>query len=62
MAECDGKTQEDAVLKAVERELAADNQKQHGSVLDVTEDLCGAAEGPRDLSTNPEHIEDYGKF
>lgn len=63
LAERKGTTQKAAVLEAVERELAEDGaeEPQPGSVLKLTEDLCGSVEGPEDLSTNPKHMEDYGK-
>lgn len=59
-----GTTQKAAVLEAVEHELAEEKEPvdpQPGSVLELTQDLCGSVEGPGDLSTNPEHMEDYGR-
>ncbi len=36
--------------------------KQEGSVLDLVADLVdGPGNGPRDLSTNPKHMNDFGK-
>jgi len=32
-----------------------------GSFLDGIEHLIGSVEGPSDLSTNPEHMEGYGR-
>ncbi len=68
LAERKGSTQKEAVLAAVERELAAEADKdtdaiepQPGSVLELAQDLCGSVEGPSDLSTNPKYMEDYGK-
>lgn len=74
LAEREGTTQKAAVLKAVERRLAEDGssaldqitdlvdvEPEPGSVLDRTADLCGSVEGPRDLSTNTKHMEDYSK-
>lgn len=68
LAERKGSTQKEAVLAAVERELAADTyeeadaiEPQPGSVLELAQDLCGSVEGPSDLSTNPKYMEDYGK-
>lgn len=68
LAERKGSTQKEAVLAAVERELAADTDEeadaiepQPGSVLELAQDLCGSVEGPSDLSTNPKYMEDYGK-
>lgn len=58
-----GITQKAAVLEAVERALNGNEEiePEPGSVLALTEDLCGSVEGPGDVSTNPEHMEDYGK-
>ncbi|PSQ89926.1 MAG: hypothetical protein BRD45_01440 [Bacteroidetes bacterium QS_8_64_10] len=61
--------QKDAVLEAVQRELEPSEddepiEAQPGSVLELTEDLCGSIDDPNlptDLSTNPKHMEDYGK-
>jgi len=63
LAEREDTTQKAAVLNAVERELSEDNavEAQPDSVLELTQDLCGSVEGPKDLSTNPKHMEDYGK-
>jgi hypothetical protein len=32
-----------------------------GTCLDLMEDLCGSIRGPRDLSTNPKHMQGFGK-
>lgn len=66
LAEQEGTTQKAAVLKAVERELSeADGvEAQPGSALEQIADLVGVepdSDAPIDLSTNPEHMEDYGK-
>lgn len=64
LAEQQGSTQKDAVLRAVERELEDKEEEieaQPGSVFELTKDLCGSVEGPGDLSTNPKYMEDYGK-
>ena len=69
LSEQKGTTQKDAVLEAVQRELEPSEddkpiEAQPGSVLELTEDLCGSIDEPSlptDLSTNPKHMEDYGK-
>ncbi len=33
---------------------------QKGSFLDLAQDLCGVVEGPKDLSSHPKHLENYG--
>jgi hypothetical protein len=30
------------------------------SFLELAKEFCGCVEGPEDLSTNPEYMEDYG--
>ena len=32
-----------------------------GTCLDLMADLCGSVRGPRDLSTNPKHLEGLGR-
>lgn len=61
-----GCTQKAAVLEAVEHELAEKEvvEPQPGSVLEQIADLVGVepdSDVPADLSTNPEHMEEYGK-
>lgn len=43
------------IREALERGLAADD-----ALADIR-DLVGMAEGPADLSSNPEHLEGYGR-
>lgn len=31
------------------------------SLYSLSKDLCGSLKGPKDLSTNPEHLERYGR-
>ena len=77
LADREGTTLKDAVLNAVECELAeegpsaldqiadlVDVEPEPGSVLALTQDLCGSIDDPdlpTDLSSNPKHMEDYGK-
>ena len=66
LAERRGTTQKAAVLEAVERELAEDGaeEAQPESALEQIADLVGVeadSDAPTDLSTNPKHMEDYGK-
>jgi len=65
LAEKRGATQKDAVLEAIEQALAEmDVDKQSGSALDQMSDLVGTepdSDAPTDLSTNPDHMEDYGR-
>lgn len=34
---------------------------QHISLYSLSKDLCGAIDGPEDLSENPAHLEGYGE-
>ncbi len=66
LAERKGLTQKAAVLEAVERELTenGDGEAQPGSALEQIADLVGVepdSDAPTDLSTNPEHMEGYGR-
>lgn len=67
LAERTGRTQKEAVLRAVERELAEEQEEiepQPGSALELVADLVGVepdSDAPTDLSTNPKHMERYGK-
>lgn len=66
LAERRGTTQKAAVLEAVERKLAEDGaeEAQPESALEQIADLVGVeadSDTPTDLSTNPKHMEDYGK-
>jgi hypothetical protein len=57
-----GQTKSDVVRAALEQFLNGDRAgPRPRSALDLAGDLVGCAEGPGDLSTNPEHLEGYGK-
>jgi len=45
------------VRQALEQQRS---QPGKGTCLDLMEDLCGCVRGPRDLSTNPKHLERFG--
>ncbi len=68
LAEQKGLSPEAVVLSALDRELEtaangeeADEEPQPTSFLDGIEHLVGSVEGPSDPSTNPEHMEGYGR-
>lgn len=66
LAEHKGLTQKEAVMDAIERELTenGDVRVQSESALDQISELVGGeadSDVPSDLSTNPEHMEDYGR-
>jgi len=48
------------VREAIERYIA-DVPGDVSSVADRAADLAGSMTGPLDLSTNPRHLEDYGR-
>jgi len=60
---------EAVVRAALDRALASASDEtgegqadiRPGSFLDGIEHLVGSVEGPSDLSTNPEHMEGYGR-
>jgi predicted transcriptional regulator len=49
------------VREALEHRLSGDPDHQAGSCLDLARDLRGSLVGPVDLSSNPGHLEDYGR-
>lgn len=51
-----------AVMRGVLEEFFAEQTKETmGSCLDLARDLAGCVQGPEDLSTNPTHMEGYGR-
>jgi predicted transcriptional regulator len=52
-----GTTRSAIVREALEAFLAA----RRGSIADLAGDLIGSLEGPGDLSTNPRHMDGYGR-
>lgn len=49
------------VREAIERLVADNGGAAKGSVFDLVKDLKGIVDGPKDLSTNPKHMRDFGK-
>jgi plasmid stability protein len=49
------------VREAVTAFLDDDGRSAPGSVSAAAADLAGCAAGPADLSTNREHLDDYGR-
>jgi len=50
------------IRRAVERYISEDlAENEQPSAYDLIRDFVGTVEGPRDLSTNPRHMEGYGK-
>lgn len=62
LAEREGVSAKEAVLRLVDRALADDPiAVPPGSFLDGIQHLIGAVEGPTDLSTNPKHMDGFGR-
>jgi Arc/MetJ-type ribon-helix-helix transcriptional regulator len=56
-----GKTRSAVMREALEDFLADNRNLAGGSCLDLARDLAGCVQAPEDLSTNPTHMDDYGK-
>jgi len=54
-----GRTQSEVVREVLERERIGGNTKK--TCRDLLADLDGFFDGPKDLSTNPRHLEGFGK-
>jgi len=62
LAQKEGITAKDALLRLVDRALDESGEKSRtGPLLDGIEHLVGSVEGPRDLSTNPNHMRGLGR-
>ena|SRR5256885_1837587 len=53
-----GRTQSDLVREALEQQRTGSGKP---SCHDLMQDLCGSFDGPRDLSTNPKYMKDFGR-
>ena len=53
-----GRTRSEIVRVALVR---ASNGRRKVSLHDRMKDVCGIIKGPRDLSTNPKHLEGFGE-
>jgi hypothetical protein len=47
------------VRQALEQGIASASEQP--SCMDLTADLVGCSQGQRDLSTNPRHMDDFGR-
>jgi metal-responsive CopG/Arc/MetJ family transcriptional regulator len=56
-----GQSKSEVVREAVQEYLARRKGTNKGSFLDQARDLAGVVEAEPDLSTNPEHLEGYGR-
>lgn len=55
-----GITQSELVRQAIEAHLAG-TRLRTGSCLDLARDLAGSVPGPRDLSSNRDHLRRFGR-
>jgi hypothetical protein len=56
------RTSKSAVVReCVEKMLLAPRKDRAASCLDLAGDLAGCLKGPRDIATNPKHLEDFGQ-
>ena len=56
-----GVSETDLIQEAVQAYLGGETPPTPGSCLALVQDLCGSLDGPADLSTNPTHMEGYGR-
>lgn len=62
LGEKEGTTAKEAILNLVNQALdEAGDGPRSGSFLDGIEGLVGSVSGPTDLSTNREHMRDFGR-
>ena len=52
-----GRPQSELMRDALERSRNSDTPSCH----DLMADFCGTVHGPKDLSTHPKHLDDFGK-
>ena len=60
-AERQGVSKSEAVREALTQLLLKERPSERGSALAMVEDLVGSVEGPEDLSSNPAHLEGFGR-
>ncbi len=51
----------DLIRQALEFYLSQKRSTSHNSLYTLSKDLCGAINGPEDLSENPTYLEGYGQ-
>ena len=56
-----GETRSAVMREALEEFFSKERNQSEGSCLDLARDLAGSVQGPPDLSTNPVHMDDYGR-
>ena len=62
LAEQKGISAKQAIMGLVDEALAStEREGPPGSFLDGIEEIVGSIDGPADLSTNPKHLDGFGK-
>ena len=62
LAQREGTSAKEAVMRLVDAAMETEHvEAPMGSFLDGIEHLIGSVDGPPDLSTNPKHMEGFGK-
>ncbi len=62
LAQQKGTSAKQAIMNLVDEALASQRLKApSGSFLDGLEDIVGSVEGPADLSSNPRHMDGFGR-
>lgn len=56
-----GCTKSELIRDAVQGWLQDRGTVPHGSLLELAQDLVGCVDGAEDLSTNSEHMRDFGR-
>lgn len=54
------KSKSSLVREFIERGLNGPDSKRRPSFHELAKDKCGRFRGPRDLATNPKHLEGFG--
>jgi hypothetical protein len=57
-----GRSRSDLVRQALEEQRQGKNSKSEKSCAELMAEFSGFFQGPRDLSTNPKHMRDFGKW
>lgn len=60
-AEQSGRTKSEILREALDQYLTDSAESDPVSFASLASDLIGCTEGPEDLSSNPDHLEGYGK-
>jgi Arc/MetJ-type ribon-helix-helix transcriptional regulator len=56
-----GRSRSDLVRQALEEQRQGKNSKSEKSCAELMAEFSGFFQGPRDLSTNPKYMRDFGK-